>query len=103
MCCLRRRFPPIVKDMKHRAINPATVVMELPTTLASVSRIAADIATALSALVTDLKDLCEKEEPIYVGIAVSLACGAMLLLLDSWLAPFVIHHGRQHRHAPQHA
>ena len=45
--------------------------------------------SGMSALVTDLKDLCEKEEPIYVGIAVALACGAMLLLLDSWLAPFV--------------
>ena len=45
--------------------------------------------SGMSALVTDLKDLCEVEEPIYVGIAVALACGAMLLLLDSWLAPFV--------------
>ena len=45
--------------------------------------------SGMSALVTDLKDLCEKEEPIYVGIAVALACGAMLLLLDSWLVPFV--------------
>ena len=45
--------------------------------------------SGISALVTDLKDLCEVEEPIYVGIAVALACAAMLLLLDSWLAPFV--------------
>ena len=45
--------------------------------------------SGMSALVTDLKDLCEKEEPIYVGIAVALACGAMLLFLDSWLVPFV--------------
>lgn len=45
--------------------------------------------SGISALVTDLKDLCEKEEPIYVGIAVALACAAMLLLLDSWLVPFV--------------
>lgn len=45
--------------------------------------------SGMSALVTDLKDLCEKEEPIYVGIAVALACIAMLLLLDSWLVPFV--------------
>jgi hypothetical protein len=45
--------------------------------------------SGMSALVTDLKDLCEQEEPIYVGIAVALACGAMLLLLDSWLVPFV--------------
>ena len=43
----------------------------------------------MSALVTDLKDLCEKEEPIYVGIAVLLACAAMVILLDGWLVPFV--------------
>ena len=42
-----------------------------------------------STVTPDLKDLCEREEPVYVGIAVALACGAMLLLLDSWLAPFV--------------
>lgn len=45
--------------------------------------------SGMSALVTDLKDLCEKEEPIYVGIAVALACAAMMLLLDGWLIPFV--------------
>ena len=45
--------------------------------------------SGMSALVTDLKDLCEAEEPIYVGIAVALACVAMLLLLDSWLVPFM--------------
>ena len=45
--------------------------------------------TGMSALVTDLKDLCEKEEPVYVGLAVLLACAAMMLLLDSWLAPLV--------------
>lgn len=45
--------------------------------------------SGMSALVTDLKDLCEKEEPIYVGLAVALACFAMLVLLDGWLVPFV--------------
>lgn len=45
--------------------------------------------SGMSALVTDLKDLCEREEPIYVGIAVALACAAMLLFLDNWLVPFV--------------
>ncbi len=45
--------------------------------------------SGMSALVTDLKDLCEKEEPIYVGIAVILACLAMILFLDNWLIPFV--------------
>lgn len=45
--------------------------------------------SGMSALVTDLKDLCEVEEPIYVAIAVALALVAMLILLDSWLAPVV--------------
>jgi len=44
--------------------------------------------TGLSALVTDLKDLCERQEPIYVGLAILFACLAMVLLLDSWLIPF---------------
>ena len=45
--------------------------------------------SGMSALVTDLKDLCESEEPIYVAIAVVLACAVMVLLLDGWLVPFV--------------
>lgn len=45
--------------------------------------------SGMSALVTDLKNLCEKEEPIYVGLAVLLATAAMMLLLDGWLVPFV--------------
>lgn len=45
--------------------------------------------SGMSALVTDLKDLCEKEEPIYVGLAVLFACLAMIILLDGWLVPFV--------------
>ena len=45
--------------------------------------------SGMSALVTDLKDLCEREEPIYVAIAVVLACVAMMIFLDSWLIPFV--------------
>jgi hypothetical protein len=45
--------------------------------------------SGMTALVVDLRNLCEKEEPIYVGLAVILACLAMLLLLDSWLIPFV--------------
>jgi predicted RND superfamily exporter protein len=45
--------------------------------------------SGMSALVTDLKDLCEEEEPLYVGLAVVLALAAMLLFLDSWLVPFI--------------
>lgn len=55
-------------------------------------RAAADsrcFVSGMSALVTDLKDLCEAEEPTYIGLAVIFACAAMVLLLDSWLVPFV--------------
>lgn len=45
--------------------------------------------SGMTALVVDLKELCEQEEPVYVALAVGLACAAMLLLLDGWLIPFV--------------
>ena len=45
--------------------------------------------SGMSALVTDLKDLCEQEEPVYVALAVACACAAMMILLDGWLVPFV--------------
>ena len=45
--------------------------------------------SGMTALVVDLRDLCEKEEPIYVGLAVVLACVAMVAFLDGWLIPFV--------------
>ena len=45
--------------------------------------------SGMSAMVTDLKDLCEKEKTIYVGIAVALACVAMMIFMDNWITPFV--------------
>lgn len=43
-----------------------------------------------SAFVTDLKELCEKEEPIYVLIAVLLACLMLAVFMDSWAIPLII-------------
>ena len=45
--------------------------------------------SGLSAVVTDLKDLCEKEEFIYVALAVICALVIMMLFMDSWLIPLV--------------
>ena len=45
--------------------------------------------TGMSALVKDLKDLCETEEPFYVGIAVLCATVFMMALLNSWILPFI--------------
>ena len=71
--------------------NPSTSSDETMDAIREIRAITGEkcFVCGLSALVTDLKDLCEKEEPIYVGIAVLLALLAMLLLLDNWLVPFV--------------
>ncbi|MCI8553530.1 MAG: MMPL family transporter [Clostridiales bacterium] len=45
--------------------------------------------SGMSALVTDLKALCEQEEPIYVALAVLLACAVMMVFMDSWIIPFI--------------
>lgn len=45
--------------------------------------------SGMSALVTDLKDICENEEPIYVAIAVVLSTIVMMLFLDSFIIPFL--------------
>lgn len=45
--------------------------------------------TGMSALVTDLKNLCEKEEPIYVGLAIVISCAAMMIFMDSWIIPII--------------
>lgn len=45
--------------------------------------------SGMSAMVTELKELCEREEPIYVGLAVIFSCIAMMLFLDSFLLPIL--------------
>lgn len=45
--------------------------------------------SGMSAFVTDLKELCEREEPIYVAIAVVLSTVVMMLFLDSYIIPFI--------------
>ena len=43
--------------------------------------------SGMSSLVLDLKNLCEREEVKYVGVAVVLSLAAMMVLLDSYTAP----------------
>ena len=45
--------------------------------------------SGMSALVTDLRNLAESEEIIYVIIAVALALVIMLVCLDNWAIPFI--------------
>ncbi len=47
------------------------------------------LVSGISAMVTDLRELCEREEAIYVAIAVVLAVAAMMLFMDNWIIPFV--------------
>ena len=45
--------------------------------------------SGMSAMVVDLRDLCEQEEPVYVLLAVALALVVMLIFLDNWVVPFL--------------
>lgn len=45
--------------------------------------------SGMSAVVTDTRNLSEKEAPIYVFIAVLLSCIALSLTMDSFLIPFL--------------
>mgnify|MGYP002624848589 CR=1 FL=1 len=45
--------------------------------------------SGMSAMIVDLRDLCEKEEPVYVILAVILALVVMIIFLDNWVIPFI--------------
>lgn len=45
--------------------------------------------SSMTAFVEDLKELAEKEEPIYVGLAVLLCCIILAIFMDSWMIPVV--------------
>lgn len=47
------------------------------------------LVSGISAMITDLRDLCEREETLYVAIAVVLAVAAMMLFMDNFIIPFV--------------
>lgn len=45
--------------------------------------------SGMSAMVSDMRDLAESQEAIYVAIAVVMAVVVMMIFLDSWIIPFV--------------
>ncbi len=45
--------------------------------------------SGMTAMVADLKELCEREEVIYVILAVVLSCIVMVAFLDSWALPVI--------------
>lgn len=45
--------------------------------------------SGMTAMVADLKELCEREEVIYVVLAVILSCAVMMMFLDSWALPVI--------------
>ena len=45
--------------------------------------------SGMTAMVADLKELCEREEIIYVVLAVVLSCVVMVTFLDSWALPVI--------------
>lgn len=92
-------YPSIVqKNINNKNASMLVVFFDTSTsaepTLNAITKIRA-VATkdtyvsGMSSLVTDLKALCEQEEPKYVAIAVLLSLLAMMMLLDSYAAPFL--------------
>ena len=47
--------------------------------------------SSMSAVVTDIKQLSEKETPIYVLIAVILSCIVLSVFMDCWMLPAAVH------------
>ena len=45
--------------------------------------------SGMSAMITDMKNMFEEQEMIYVAIAVVLAVIAMMIFMDNWIIPFV--------------
>lgn len=45
--------------------------------------------SGITGLVVDLRNICEKEEPIYVAIAVILALLIMFIFMDNWIIPII--------------
>ena len=45
--------------------------------------------SGLSAMITDMRNLAESEEAVYVAVAVVLAVAVMMLFMDSFLIPFI--------------
>ena len=58
---------------------------------AEIKRIAGEqcFVSGMTAMVADLKELCEREEVIYVVLAVVLSCVVMVAFLDSWALPVI--------------
>lgn len=48
------------------------------------------LISGLTAITEDIRDICIKQAPLYVGFAVILAFIAMLLMTDSWFLPPVV-------------
>ena len=45
--------------------------------------------TGMSAMVADMRDMCEREEPIYIALAVVCAVVIMMIFMDSYIIPFI--------------
>lgn len=48
------------------------------------------LISGLTAIIEDIREICIKQAPLYVGFAVILAFIAMLLMTDSWFLPPVV-------------
>ena len=85
---LQRQIIHTTQDVGKAKVLSAKETMEAINTIRDVTNNQCFVS-GMSAMVTDLKNLCEQEEPIYVAIAVVLAVVVMMLFMDSFLIPII--------------
>ncbi len=71
--------------------DTSTSADETMDAIAKIKTIAGEkcFVSGMSAMVSDMRDLAESQEAIYVAIAVVMAVVVMMIFLDSWIIPFV--------------
>lgn len=48
------------------------------------------VISGISAMTQDTKEICDKQAPIYIAVAVVLALGIMSLMMESWVQPLIV-------------
>lgn len=71
--------------------DTSTSADETLTAAAQIKQLAGEqcFVSGMTAMVADLKEICEREEPIYVILAVVLSSVIMMAFLESWMLPVI--------------
>lgn len=95
-------LPDVIKQILYSADESSTMMLVQYTDVGSSDKTLDAIKTmktlinekvvisGVSAMVEDTKELCEKQGPVFVAVAVVLVLIVLLFLMESWVLPFVV-------------